>query len=72
MTRLLTCPHCRFSVRPSAAFLMIDYCPRCLAKRHVAERLRQPGESAEGTTPAVRRRKGGGRNPVSWTREHAG
>jgi hypothetical protein len=46
MTYLLSCPHCHFSIRPLAAFLMVDYCPRCLAKRRVAEPLRQPDDSS--------------------------
>jgi len=36
---LLTCPHCRFCIRPRARFLAPDYCPRCIAQRRVAERL---------------------------------
>jgi hypothetical protein len=36
---ILSCPHCRFSVRPRAAYLTMDYCPRCLAKRRIAEPL---------------------------------
>jgi Zn-finger nucleic acid-binding protein len=40
MQALLSCPSCRFSIRPRAAFLSVDHCPRCLATRHVAEPLR--------------------------------
>jgi hypothetical protein len=36
---LLSCPHCHFAIRPRAHFLAPDYCPRCLAKRHRAERM---------------------------------
>lgn len=33
---LLKCPRCRFSFRPRAHFLTLDFCPRCLAKHNVA------------------------------------
>ncbi len=36
---MLTCPHCGLSIRPRAWFLTMIHCPRCLAKRHVAEAL---------------------------------
>ncbi len=36
---MLSCPHCRFSFRPRATYLTLDYCPRCLAHRRVAEPL---------------------------------
>jgi hypothetical protein len=48
MTELLSCSYCHFSIRPRAAFLMVDYCPRCLAKRRVAEPLRPRAESPSG------------------------
>lgn len=38
---LLSCTYCRFAIRPRASFLSVDYCPRCLAKRHVAVPLRK-------------------------------
>jgi hypothetical protein len=41
---LLRCPHCHFSLHPRATWLTLDYCPRCLAKRHVAEPLRTTDE----------------------------
>jgi hypothetical protein len=34
---LLKCPHCHLSIHPRASWLTLDYCPRCLAKRRVAE-----------------------------------
>lgn len=36
---LLRCPHCRFSIRPRAQCLAPHYCPRCLARRRVAQPL---------------------------------
>jgi hypothetical protein len=33
---VFSCSYCRFSIRPRVAFLSVDYCPCCLAKRHVA------------------------------------
>jgi len=37
---LLRCPRCHFSIHPRAAWLAVDYCPRCLGRRGVAELLR--------------------------------
>jgi hypothetical protein len=37
---VFSCTYCRFSIRPRVAFLSIDYCPRCLARRRVAVPLR--------------------------------
>jgi hypothetical protein len=52
-TSLLSCPHCRFAFHPKAASLTLDYCPRCLARRHVAQPLRAVGEpQAEAAAPA--------------------
>lgn len=45
MQALFSCPHCGFSFRPRASFLVVDYCPRCLVRRHVAEPLRAIEES---------------------------
>jgi hypothetical protein len=36
---LLSCPHCHFAFHPKAASMTLDYCPRCLARRHVAQPL---------------------------------
>jgi len=36
---LLSCPACRFAFRPRTSFLTLDFCPRCLAKRGVADDL---------------------------------
>lgn len=41
----LSCGHCGFSIRPRAGFLRVEHCPRCLAKRRVAVRLREDDES---------------------------
>jgi hypothetical protein len=49
---LYTCPYCRYSVRPRPTFLAIEYCPRCLGRRTVAERLR-PREVPVRTLPVV-------------------
>jgi hypothetical protein len=43
-TSLLSCSHCHFAFHPKAASLTLDYCPRCLARRHVAQPLRRFGE----------------------------
>jgi hypothetical protein len=45
---LLSCPHCRFAFHPKAASLTLDYCPRCLARRHVVQPLRRFGEAPVG------------------------
>lgn len=34
---LLHCPHCRLTIRPRATFLAMAHCPRCLARRRVAQ-----------------------------------
>jgi hypothetical protein len=36
---VLGCRHCGFSMRPRAAFLLMEHCPRCLARRRAVERL---------------------------------
>ena len=51
---LLRCPHCHFSIRPRATWLTPDYCPRCLAKRRVAEPL-QPIDEPTGLHQHLRR-----------------
>ena len=49
---ILSCPHCHLTVRPRAAYLTMEYCPRCLAKRRVAEPLTKL-ELAPGCASAV-------------------
>ncbi len=54
---LLKCPHCHLSIHPRATWLTLDYCPRCLAKRRVAEPLGttdEPTGSASGFAPPDR------------------
>jgi hypothetical protein len=50
---LLKCPRCHFSIHPRATWLTLDYCPRCLARRWVAEPLRadEPLRANEPTVP---------------------
>jgi hypothetical protein len=38
---VLGCPRCHFAFRPRASFMTLDYCPRCLARRHVAQPLQR-------------------------------
>jgi len=38
---LFGCPHCHFAFTPRAAFMTLDYCPRCLARRRVAQPLQR-------------------------------
>jgi hypothetical protein len=51
MQALLSCPSCRFSMRPRAAFLSVDYGPRCLATRHMAEPPRDRGAAFAAADP---------------------
>ena len=36
---LLGCPRCGLSIRPRASCLVIEYCPRCIARAGIAVRL---------------------------------
>jgi hypothetical protein len=35
----LNCPRCGLTVRPRPASLVIEHCPRCIARRRTAVRL---------------------------------
>jgi len=35
----LHCPRCGLTITPKADWLVVDYCPRCLARRHVVMRM---------------------------------
>lgn len=45
---LLACSYCGYSIQPRTHYLTLDYCPRCLAKRRVAEPLRLVEVTAGG------------------------
>ncbi len=67
-TSLLSCPRCHFAFHPKAASLTLDYCPRCLARRHGAQPLRRfgdpPTEAASAAWPTrprlIRQARDGG------------
>ncbi len=65
-TRLMSCPHCHFAFHPRAACMTLDCCPRCLARRHVAQSLRGSDVSVNDTATVTRgtrlRRPGTGRS----------
>ncbi len=52
---LFSCPHCGLSIQPRFAYLGMDYCPRCLAQRHVAEALTAVEDSRNRLDPAQNR-----------------
>ena len=60
-TRLLSCPHCHYAFHPGAACMTLDYCPRCLGRRHVAQPLlatdAPPGDLAAVRRPTQPRRR---------------
>lgn len=35
----LTCPRCGLTILPRADWLVVEHCPRCLARRHSAVRM---------------------------------
>jgi hypothetical protein len=35
LTMLRRCPKCHYAFSTTAAFMALDYCPRCAARRHV-------------------------------------
>lgn len=35
----LNCPRCRLSLKPKAAWLSVEYCPRCIARSGIPVRL---------------------------------
>ena len=48
----LRCPRCSFTFSPRATFLLLEHCPRCLGRSHVAVPLeRVPAKAGD---PAVR------------------
>jgi len=54
----LKCPRCGLAVRPKISWLMVEYCPRCLAQARIAVRLFSSTLSAaelhpESLAPAV-------------------
>ena len=38
----LNCPRCGYTISPRAAWLTVEYCPRCLARDRRAVQLREP------------------------------
>jgi hypothetical protein len=45
----LICPRCGLSVRARTGWMRIEYCPRCIARSHMAVRLFSSPQPAELT-----------------------
>ena len=64
----MNCPRCGLSIRIRAAYLTVDWCPRCLARAGTAIPMQssdqRPGRSASAEARPASAGRGGGGKPA--------